>query len=117
MNSPNNNITTRRWCDLPRDEQVSHYWAAIPDDKTSILDGWDYEIVYVYFDGKWCVYRMGEKTHEPLEAFRFLFRLNLPNLDVFGEQDDSYTDGLGGACGIPWAAILRRHEINSRVEG
>ena len=40
-------ITPRRWSELPRKKQKSWYWAAIPDDSDSILDGWNYEIVYV----------------------------------------------------------------------
>lgn len=75
-----NSITPRRWSELSRKEQKSHYWAAIPDNPDTILDGWDYEVVYVYFDGKWCVYRMGQQERESLEAFRFLFILNLPEL-------------------------------------
>ena len=65
-------VPPRRWEEMPRDEQKGHYWAAIPDDSDTILDGWDYEIVYVYFDGKWCVMRPGESQREPLSTFRFI---------------------------------------------
>ena len=72
--------TPTRWEDLPREQQKSHYWAAKPKDPDDILDGWAYEIVYVYFDGKWSVYRPGIKKREPLDNFRFLFMLNLPEI-------------------------------------
>lgn len=71
----------KRWEELSREQRKSHYWAAIPDDTDSILDGWDYEIVYVYFDGRWSVYRPGSQRREPLTAFRFLFSINLPDID------------------------------------
>ena len=64
--------TLRRWSDIPRDEQKSCYWVAIPDDPDTILDGKEYEIVYVYFDGKWSVMRPGQSEREPLSLFRFL---------------------------------------------
>jgi hypothetical protein len=68
-------MTPRRWEEIPRDEQKSCYWAAIPDNQDSILDGMEYEIVYVYFDGKWSVMRPRESNPEPLLAFRFLAKI------------------------------------------
>jgi hypothetical protein len=65
-------VLPRRWDDIPRGEQKSCYWAAIPNDPDNILDGMEYEIVYVYFDGKWSVMRPGESQREPLSAFRFI---------------------------------------------
>lgn len=68
-------VLPRRWESIPQSDQISCYWAAIPDDPDTILDGMDYEIVYVYFDGKWSVMRPGESKREPLSAFRFLCRI------------------------------------------
>jgi hypothetical protein len=65
-------VLPRRWDDMQQSEQKSCYWAAIPNDPDNILDGMEYEIVYVYFDGKWSVMRPGESQRESLSAFRFL---------------------------------------------
>jgi hypothetical protein len=70
----------KRWEELPREKQKSAYWAAIPDDERTILDAGNYEIVYVYFDGNWCVYRMGQSERETLNGFRFLFTVNTPGI-------------------------------------
>lgn len=62
----------RRWEDMPQNEQKSCYWVVMPDNTDSILDGLDYEIVYVYFDGAWCVMRPRESKTESLSSFRFI---------------------------------------------
>lgn len=62
----------RRWDDIPKRQQKSGYWFAVPDNPDSILDGMDYEIVYVYFDGKWSVMRPGESKREFLDNFGFI---------------------------------------------
>jgi len=65
-------LLRRRWVNIPKPEQVSGYWKAIPNDETTWLDGGDFEIVYVYYDGKWSVMRCGESTRERLEDFWWL---------------------------------------------
>jgi hypothetical protein len=62
----------RRWDNIPKCQQKSGYWFAVPDNPDNILDGMDYEIVYVYFDGKRCVMRPGESKRESLDNFGFV---------------------------------------------
>ncbi len=64
----------RKWDDLPVNEKISGYWAAIPLDYSTI-DSLAYEIVYVYFNGKWMVFRIKQSEPEPLDNFRFYGRI------------------------------------------
>jgi len=47
------------------------YWKAIPNDN-DCLDALDYEVVYVYFDGKYSVYRMGMEQRFRLEDVKLI---------------------------------------------
>lgn len=78
-----NETAPREWHAIPPEDRKSGYWVVTPDDDATWLDGRSQEIVYVYFDGKWSVLRMGEAKREKLEAFQFLYPVALP-----GDQDE-----------------------------
>ncbi len=67
------------WSDLPEERKKCGYWVAVPHDEDSILDGLQYEVVYVYFNGKWFVMRMADNRWYALKDFRFshLLEINL----------------------------------------
>lgn len=48
--------------------KISAYYWAVPKDERDWLDGTP-EIVYVYFDGKWSVFRPGMKEASKFEDF------------------------------------------------
>lgn len=48
---------------------MAGYWKAVPNDPDDIMDGLDFEIVYVYFDGKFSVRRIGDSKHYRYEDF------------------------------------------------
>lgn len=95
-------LLPRRWEDIPRHEQISCYWAVVPDDIDTILDGNDYEIVYVYFDGKWSVMRPGKLQRELLSSFWFLKPIEQPKTIKQTTEDMVF-------------AALERHNWNKRT--
>ncbi len=48
------------------------YWKVKPKDPNTLLDGNEMEIVYVIFDGKWHVLRLGESKRYKLEDFEWI---------------------------------------------
>ena len=79
-----------KWSELDPEKQKSHYWAAISNDPDTIIDGWNYEIIYVYYDGKWSVFRMNESKWFSLNDFRFLFMIDLPELSIEIDRNLTY---------------------------
>jgi hypothetical protein len=71
-------VMARRWHELEKREAKAGYWVAIPDDTDSIMDGADCEIVYVVYDGRWHVCRVGELRKESTADFRFLYPVHIP---------------------------------------
>lgn len=62
---------SRRWSEVPQIERVSGYWLAVPDDDATELTG-DGEIVFLSFDGKWHVLRMGMAGAESPDKFSWI---------------------------------------------
>lgn len=60
------------WSEIPKSEQKSGYWLIRPKDPDSILDSLQYEIGFVYYDGKWVLFRPGEDTHYYLDSVYFI---------------------------------------------
>ncbi len=65
------------WDNLPESKKKCGYWVAVPLDKDSILDSLEYEVVYVYFNGKWFVMRMADSRLYSLQDFQFSHLLEI----------------------------------------
>ena len=68
-------IKPTEWADLPKEKQKhGAYWAAINKKEGEGFDGWEYEIVYIYYDGKWSVKTMCHGVLK-LEDFLYLWQI------------------------------------------
>mgnify|MGYP003404613598 CR=1 FL=1 len=82
----------KEWRELPKENQKVGYWISVPKSRRTILDSNDYEIVYVYFNGKLMVYRPGIQDPEPISNFRFLHMVNVNKniFNFFSEKQNFY---------------------------
>lgn len=63
---------------MTEEESQVGYWFAMPHGDDDCLDARTYEIVYVYFDGKWQVIRPGLVGSESLERWNLLRKIGTP---------------------------------------
>ena len=63
----------------PPEKPTTGYYFAVPRDDDDCLDGLTYEIVYLYFDGKWSVVRAGMSGLEPMEQWNLLRKIGSPH--------------------------------------
>jgi len=59
VETPKDSIKPMFWGKIDKERRLAGYWYVVPKDTDDILDGADYEIAYLYYDGKWSVYRPG----------------------------------------------------------
>jgi len=69
------NAALRKWEDIPKEQQRATYWKAIPND-SDCIDGLDFEIVYVYYDGQYAVFRPGDFRVYNTDKFTFLYPID-----------------------------------------
>jgi len=72
-----NIMVSREWVNIPKDEQKCGYWKAVPKNTDSIIDGLDYEVVYVYYNGRWLVMRICDNMTYSFEDFTWFKKLDL----------------------------------------
>lgn len=75
-------LNRRTWDEIPPVERVAGYWVAIPGDADSLLDGLDYEIVYLIYGGNYYVLRPGEAKRVSVQDFDWCYRI--PDVIVNG---------------------------------